>query len=107
MTTQKCMQKMKCFLLFLVQTVPNQVKILLKHLTRSQYKALQEVSVNLLRGGFHLTDEELKPLRKHKQFYRQLAKGSKPRLLQKPIILLLKAALRTIEKLRGNTSYTL
>ena len=89
----------KLFLLFLVQAVSNQVKLLLKHLTSSQYKALQEVAVNLLRTGLQLSDEQLKPLRRHKQFYRQLAQGKKPRLLQKPLLLLLQAAQPTIEKL--------
>lgn len=89
----------KSFLLFLVHAVPNQAKLLLKHLTRRQYKAIQEVAVNVLRGGIHLSNEQLKILRKHRDFYRQLARGEKTRLLQKPLILLLQAAQATIEKL--------
>lgn len=89
----------KAFLLFLVEAVPNQTKLLLKHLTRRQYKAIQEVAVNLLRGGFCLSEEQLQSLRKHKQFYRQLARGEKIHLLQRPIALLLQTAHSVIERL--------
>ena len=89
----------KPFLLFLLYAVPTQVKSLLHNLTREQYITLREVSVNLLRGSFQVTPEELKKLRKYKYFYRQLAKGLKPRLLQKPLILLLQAAKPSIEQL--------
>ena len=61
--------------------------------------ALREISVNLLRGTFNLSSSQLQNLRKHKHFYRQLARGRKVKLLQKPIILLLEAAKSTLEQL--------
>lgn len=89
----------KTFLLFLVDAVPNQTKLLLKHLTGRQKKAIREVAVNLLRGSLKVTEAQLQSLRKHKQFYRQLARGDKIRLLQKPIVLLLEAARPVLERL--------
>ncbi len=92
-------QDNKQFLLFLLATVPTQAKVLLKHLTRGQYMALKEVCVNLLRGSFKVTSEDLVKLRKYKAFFRQLASGKKVRLLQKPLILLLQVAKSTLEAL--------
>lgn len=89
----------KRFLLFLLDTVPTQAKLILRHLTPPQYLAIREVSVNLLRGSFKVTQKQLSQLKKHKQFYRQLARGGKVKLLQHPTILLLQAAKQTIEQL--------
>ncbi len=87
----------KTFLLFLAETVPNQAKVLLAHLTGDQYLALKEVCTNLLRGSIKVSELQLVQLKKYKQFYRQLALQKKVKLLQKPIILLLQAAKQTIE----------
>lgn len=92
-------KEQKQFLFFLLTTTPNQVKLLLKHLTRDQYTAIREVAVNLLRGTFGLSSAQIKILRKHRQFYRQLARSQKIKLLQKPVILLLEAARPTLEQL--------
>ena len=89
----------KHFLLFLLKTVPNQVKLLLQRLTSEQKLALREVAVNLLRGNLRVSKTQLGKLRKHKAFYRQLASGQKIKLLQKPIVLLLEVAWPTLERL--------
>ena len=86
------------FLSFLVTTVPTQAKHLLKALTRDQYSALREIAHNLLRGTLQLTQTQIKTLRAHRTFYRQLAGGQKPRLLLKPIILMIRAAEPTLKK---------
>ena len=92
-------KKHRLFLLFLMAAVPNQAKLLLKHLTSEQRLALREVAINLLSGTYTLTAQQLKLLRKHKQFYRQLAKGRKIRLLQKALVLLLEVAKPVLEAL--------
>ena len=82
----------KTFLLFLADAFPNQAKLLLAHLSSTQYLAIKEVCTNLLRGSIKTTDEQLGQLKKYKQYYRQLALSKKVKLLQKPTILLLRAA---------------
>ncbi len=89
----------KYFLHFLLKAVPNQVKALLTRLTREQKLALREVAVNLLKGTFQVTKLQLRKMRKHKKFYRQLAKGETVKLLQKPIILMIEAAWGALETL--------
>ena len=89
----------KLFLLFLAQTVPNQVKLLLKNLTSVQRAAIKEVVINLLRGALQLTENQRKRLRKYRSHYRQIARGGKIKLLQVPIIFLLQLAKSTLEKL--------
>lgn len=86
----------RLFLLFLLHAVPTQAKVLLKHITRRQYSALREVAINLLRGSLNIPEKQISILRKYKTFYRQLARGEKTRLLQKPIITLLQSAEQTI-----------
>ena len=92
-------KKHKHFLLFLLSAEPKQARLVLKNLTREQHLALREVVVNLLRGTYTLTSQQLETLRKHKRFYRQLGKGEKIQLLQKPIVLLLAVAKPILEEL--------
>lgn len=90
----------KSFLFFLLSTIPQQAKLLLKYITRKQYLAIKEVAINLLRGCFDLTPKNIKELRKHRNFYRNLAKNkNKVKLSPKAVILLLEVAKDTLQKL--------
>jgi hypothetical protein len=89
----------KAFLLFLAEAVPNQVKLILRHLTSNQKAAIQEVIVNLFRGTLSLTEAQLLKLRKYRRQYRRAARSSKVKLLQVPLVLLLQFAKETIAQL--------
>lgn len=89
----------KPFLFFLLAAEPSQVRLLLKHLSPGQYKALREIAVNLFRASLTLTSDQIDQLRKYGSFYRRLAQPRKVKLLREPIVLLVKVAKVTLDQL--------
>ena len=89
----------KRFLLFLLEATPSQLEFILKHMSRGQKMSLYEVSYNVLRGAISLTPSQIKQLRKHASFYREMAHKKTNQFKTKPVILLLKIVKSTIEEL--------
>ena len=61
------------FLRLLSRSSPRRRKLLLKHATKDELTALFEICLNIRNNKVHLTDNELKKLKKHRTLIRELA----------------------------------
>lgn len=66
-------KKYKSFLMFLADLTTNQLKALVKTLTRHQVSAIREVALNVIKGNVNLSPETRKSLSPYKKFLRELA----------------------------------
>ncbi len=75
----KSLQENKHFILFFLETPSScQQKAVLKQITKSQYQALSQISLNLISGHIiTLTKQNIDKLKKYKSFLERLA-SNKP-----------------------------
>ena len=94
------MKDQKCFLTLLLTTAsPKQAAALLRTITPSQYKALREIALNLVRGNVPLTPRQKKELTRYKRDVLKLTGKKKTSLKVKAVQCLLKAVRPVLETL--------